>query len=224
MPNKTSVSRGDRFGRWEVIGQAEPARNRHGYPIRRVLCRCHCKDETLREVRLANLVRGLSVSCGCVRREVTIKRSTKHSLCKHPLYGIWQIMKYRCSHPSHPVYASYNSLNIAVCDEWMQNFSAFFDWALSSGWQPGLDIDRRNNLDGYSPSNCRFVTRMQNCHNKRTNRLVEYHGETMCVTELARRVGLNHKTICSRLDRGQDVAHAVMRRPLTRDSITGKWT
>ncbi|WP_258286790.1 hypothetical protein, partial [Escherichia ruysiae] len=44
---------------------------------------------------------------------------------------------------------------------------AFIAWALVNGWQPGLQLDRRDNDGPYSPGNCRFVTRSVNRLNLR---------------------------------------------------------
>jgi hypothetical protein len=50
------------YGRWSVIGVAEPYyHGRHEY--RRMLCECACG--TVRAVRLDKLRAGLSRSCGC---------------------------------------------------------------------------------------------------------------------------------------------------------------
>jgi len=49
-----------------------------------------------------------------------------------------------------------------MCDEWLNNFKNFYDWAISNGWQKGLTIDRLNSSGNYEPSNCEFVTRAEN--------------------------------------------------------------
>lgn len=64
----------------------------------------------------------------------------------------------------HPHYAS---SGITVCNEWMRDSDVFVSWAINNGWKPGLEIDRIDNTAGYSPENCRFVTRSQNLVNRR---------------------------------------------------------
>lgn len=60
---------GARFGRWTVIGVAEPRKSKKHY-----LCRCDCGTE--REVYISSLKSGASQSCGCLFRELSAKRRT----------------------------------------------------------------------------------------------------------------------------------------------------
>jgi hypothetical protein len=69
-------------------------------------------------------------------------------------------MKQRCNNPKHPSYDRYGARGITVCKEWDVRASApFVKWALANGYEEGLEIDRRDNDKGYSPDNCRWVTR-----------------------------------------------------------------
>lgn len=80
----------------------------------------------------------------------------------HPLYGVWSSMRKRCDNPNYSQFKDYGGRGIFVCDEWRASSRAFIAWALSHGWQPGLQLDRRDNEGPYSPGNCRFVTRSVN--------------------------------------------------------------
>lgn len=64
----------------------------------------------------------------------------------------------------------YAKRGITVCDEWRHSYKPFERWALTNGWKKGLQLDRINNNKGYSPDNCRFVTRTQNMRNRRNCR------------------------------------------------------
>ena len=44
-------------------------------------------------------------------------------------------------------------------------------WATSNGWKPGLTIDRIDNSRGYEPSNCRFITALEQARNRTNNKL-----------------------------------------------------
>jgi hypothetical protein len=48
------------YGRWTIIGEVDKER--------KVLCQCECG--TVREVCIDSLTRGLSLSCGCRKREL----------------------------------------------------------------------------------------------------------------------------------------------------------
>lgn len=73
-------------------------------------------------------------------------------------------IKERCLNPEHQNYKRYK--NIKIYKPWLKNSFLFVKWALSNGWEPQLQIDRKKNLKGYTPSNCHFVTASENCRNK----------------------------------------------------------
>ena len=95
-----------------------------------------------------------------------MKRS-KHGLYYHPLYRVWAGMKHRCGNEDADYYKDYGGRGISVCDEWIENPKSFIKWALSHGWEKGLEIDRENNDGNYTPNNCRFVDRTTNNNNCR---------------------------------------------------------
>ena len=76
-------------------------------------------------------------------------------------------MKYRCHSPKHIAYKHYGSRGITVCKTWKEDYKAFETWALTNGWSDNLSIDRRDNDKGYSPGNCRWVTKAVQSRNTR---------------------------------------------------------
>lgn len=91
-------------------------------------------------------------------------------------------MKRRCTAPSDDKYPIYGGRGIFVCPEW-NDFEAFYAWATTAGYRPGLSIDRINNNGPYSPDNCRWATRATQDNNRRNNYLVSAFGETKTLTE-----------------------------------------
>jgi hypothetical protein len=61
----------------------------------------------------------------------------------------------------------YANRGLTVCAEWQDSFAEFKKWAEANGYQPTLELDRRDNEKGYSPENCRWATRSQQMQNTR---------------------------------------------------------
>ena len=96
-----------------------------------------------------------------------------NNLIRNRLTGIMS----RCYNPNFPKYPIYGGRGITVCEEWRNNPQAFIDWALTSGFKKGLQIDRMDNDKGYSPENCHWVTNRVNCRNKR-DKVTDYVKKT----------------------------------------------
>ena len=105
-----------------------------------------------------------------------MKWNITHGLWHHPLYKVWRNMNTRCGTNGGTGGSDHNRRNyydrgIRVCKSWRGDPTNFIEWALSNGWQKGLEIDRIDNEKGYSPKNCRFVTRSQNAQNRRVTEI-----------------------------------------------------
>jgi len=87
-----------------------------------------------------------------------------HGLSKHPLFKRWVGMRHRCTDVDKR--NSYLDKGIVVCDEWSNDFLAFYNWSNLNGFSPDLEIDRIDNDGNYSPENCRWITHRENCLNK----------------------------------------------------------
>lgn len=148
---------GQKFGRLTAI---KPIEN-HGHGIE-WLCKCDCGNETV--VRCDGLVTGHASSCGCYNRE--LKRNYSHGMSNTKIYRVWCGMKQRCNNPNNLEYHRYGGRGIKICKEWNDDFEKFGKWALSHGYKQGLQIDRINNNGNYEPSNCRFVTPLENMRNR----------------------------------------------------------
>lgn len=152
---------GKKYGLWEVLNIKD---NRF------LTCRCECG--TIKDVRIQDLEKGKSKSCGCISRKKTIERNTVHGLSKTKIYKVYKSMKKRCLNKKDKRYIDYGGRGIKICKEWETSFISFYNWAMQNGYKENLTIDRINNNDDYCPENCRWVTYKEQNRNKRSNIMV----------------------------------------------------
>lgn len=168
------------FGRLTVAG-----RSANRGVVAHWLCRCECGTDL--EVAGTRLRSGETKSCGCLRREITGAKNRRHGMSDGVEFGIWLHMKDRCSNPSDPAFKNYGARGISVCDAWESDFLQFFK---DMGPRPeGLTVERIDVNGNYEPRNCRWASRPEQSRNTRRNVIVEWEGETMVISDLARKLG-----------------------------------
>lgn len=169
--------------------------------IRFVKAICVCGKE--KTYRLYQIKQGAVKSCGCLKKEQDKQNLdvSSHRLTKHPLYSVWSGMKRRCYNPHDKFYKDYGGRGITLCEEWKENFEAFYNWAIAAGYMKGLHIDRRENDDIYKPGNCRFVTPTISGRNTRANVFLEFNGQRKTIAEWAEATGIDFKKISRRINR-----------------------
>lgn len=198
---------GQRFSRLIVVRFSHT--NKNSYWV----CKCDCGNESI--VAGNNLKRGISTSCGCLRKETTYTRSTTHHDTRTRFYNIWCMMKRRILNPKCLDYPKYGGRGIQLCSEWMDfiNFKndmheSYLKHVAEFG-EKDTTIERKNNDGNYNPSNCCWATKAEQVANYRHNRIINYNGLTLHLAEAARKYGINPMTLVDRLDHGWSVEQAI---------------
>ena len=162
-------------------------------------CRCDCGNETT--VHSNNLRRGYTKSCGCVRNLKSSERTKKHGMHGTNLYNRWKSMKERCSDMKNE---RYGGRGITVCDEWKNDFQAFYDWSMSNGYSANLQLDRIDNDGNYEPTNCRWISAKKNRENSSTVHRIKASSEYETkifnsISEASKECGVPESVICRAL-------------------------
>ena len=159
--------RGQKFGRLTVVRRNGHAVSPAGNSTRLWLCLCDCGAEV--NVRSTSLRFGVSNSCGCLQREVNVRRSTVHGHHRRGAttteYHSWAGMLQRCTNPAAEKWQIYGGRGIQVCERW-QSFDNFY---ADMGKKPSskYSIDRIDNDGHYEPGNCRWATAKEQRANQR---------------------------------------------------------
>lgn len=111
-------------------------------------------------------------------------------------------MKKRCRDKKHKDYKWYGAKGIKVCEEWCKDKEKFIEWAEKIGYKKGLTIERYDTSKGYSPENCCFIPMSEQPLNTSRNVYVDYHGETLYISEVARRENVSPEAIRKRIKHG----------------------
>lgn len=190
---------GDRFGRLVVLERIKKEK-KHWH----IRCLCDCGTEKL--ILQDSVIRGVTQSCGCMRREFIGKLNFKHGDCKDnehraPEYGSWAAMIQRCTNPKNKWYHRYGGRGIRVCDEWLTSYESFL---AHIGRKPSQkhSIERIRNDGDYEPGNVKWATQREQQNNRSSNRFLDYNGKRQSVADWSRETGIGIRTILSRLRYG----------------------
>ena len=190
---------GKRFGRLIAVEKSE-------HQGREILWRCVCDCGNEKVIQGNHLRMGLTKSCGCLRREKG--RNTTHGMTHSRLYTTWVNLRSRCNNPKDRCYHNYGGRGITYCEEW-ERFEAFYEWAMASGYNDTLTIDRIDNNKGYCPENCRWATVKDQARNRRSCHLLTYKGETKTLREWEETLGMHRGTLVQRIYMGWTTEKAI---------------
>lgn len=105
-------------------------------------------------------------------------RKATHGETKTRLYQTWRDMRARCSKPYVKSYKDYGGKGISVCEEWENSYESFRDWALSTGYDDTLTIERIDVNKNYEPSNCRWIPIGDQWKTRSDTKWITLFGET----------------------------------------------
>jgi hypothetical protein len=192
----TNAFPGDTYKYLTVLSEVAPSFGVNNRPRRRVLCRCKCGVE--KEFFVGNMLRGLTTSCGCRRKEVSTNLNASHRMSRTRTYKIWVGILVRTQGKSKH-HQGYFSDGITLCKRWFK----FENFLKDMGEAPeNLTIERVDNEKGYSLKNCVWADRKVQARNRRNTVFVNYQGKRHKLMDLMDELGGNPKVFYSSRSKG----------------------
>jgi hypothetical protein len=201
----------DKFNRLTVVREV----GLNKYKRRLWECLCECGGTVV--LQSSPLFKGLTRSCGCLRREQLAARQTTHGKTQTSEYRTHHHMIDRCYNPNDNHYYCYGARGIRVCDRWLESFENFYE-DMGPKPSPEYSIDRIDNDGNYEPSNCQWLTLSENTRKRNLGRFAmsPHDVET---AHLMRRNKLQYKLIEQIFDVSPLTLRAALRRPLPEGAL-----
>ena len=191
---------GQKFNKLTVVNRAESRRQPSGKLVTYWNCKCECGNTT--QVRGCDLKDGHIKSCGCSH--------IKHGYAnRERLYETWKNMKRRCYDLKNKRYKQYGGRGIIVCDEWLNDYMNFRNWAMENGYNDTLTIDRINVNGNYEPRNCRWATMIEQQNNVTRNRILEYKSSRKTMSEWAKIYNIPYSKFNKRIQMGWNIEKVI---------------
>lgn len=145
------------------------------------------------------------------RRQKMAKKAKEqfstHGQTKTMLYRVYARMKQRCYDEKDKNFSVYGAKGIKVCEEWLNDYMNFYNWAITNGYKEEKlpngknkwTIDRIDPKGDYEPDNCRWVTQYEQTRNMSTNRYFEYNGQSHILPDWSKILGIKFSTLAMRI-------------------------
>lgn len=151
---------GQTFGRLTVLDNYNWYHFPNGQRKAKWDCICECGNTT--SVIVGGLTSGYTNSCGCWHKEQTSKANKKWEFSRK-IYQAYKNMMTRCYSPYSRTYAKFSEQGIEVCERWQAvDDQGLLNFVEDMGEpQEDLVFGRINNLEDFSPENCKWMTQKE---------------------------------------------------------------
>lgn len=166
---------------------------------------CECGKTVL--VARNELSNGDTSSCGCLHKELLIKRNKSSTdpwrQAHRREYNSYISARRRCLEPTDKDYHRYGAVGITFHEPWAKSFQLFVEHI---GPRPlGTTIDRIDVTRGYVPGNVRWASPKEQAKNRRSTVWVVLRGERMSLIEAARALGVTGEAVKAHLKKGRSL-------------------
>lgn len=197
-PGLVARLNGQRFGLLTVVERAGSA---GGFALWK--CRCDCGREII--VPGSRLRQGRKNCCPSAEHKSDRRISLTNEYKSE--YQSWRKMIERCENSNHKAFLHYGGRGITVCARW----KVFRDFMMDMGRKPHPKFTiERNDVNGnYEPTNCKWISKVDQGRNKRNSVFVTYAGRKMLLIDAVDDMGLSRNVVYTRLKAGWTLAQAL---------------
>jgi len=204
---KSADLSGTTFGRLTVTGKASNVGAKTCWR-----CECQCGQQAVVQTYL--LTSGKTRSCGCLKSDRCREGGKKnkvhgegHGGAQTFEYRSWLAMRRRCLNPRVKEYPSYGGRGIKICKRW--DDYRFFLLDMGRRPSPKHSLERIDVNRGYTPSNCKWATNLEQQRNRRGTMYVVYKKKRVPVSELGEQSLVGVDLFRSRIQQGWPVDRAL---------------
>lgn len=157
---------------------------------------CVCICGATKKVKRTNLISGDTQSCGCIQKEILVKRNKTHGETATLTYRRWQGMHKRVRNAGGPKNKCY--IGVTIHEEW----DSYDNFKRDMGKCPvGYSLDRIDNSKGYTPANCRWIPLAKQAANTTRNVFVEVKGVVATISDHAKANGIKPDVAFDRINK-----------------------
>ena len=98
-----------------------------------------------------------------------MKTYETHNMSRSKLYVMRSRIITKCHNENSIYFSKFGGNNIHVCDEWMDSFLNFKEWANKNGYEESLVLHRKDRNKDFSPENCFFAKNTLTSNAKQTH-------------------------------------------------------
>lgn len=175
---------------------------------RTLMWECKCDCGKVKNNNASNLHSGRLKSCGCFHKEKSSILLRTHGMTGTRFYRVWADIITRIMNKKYKEYYLYGGRGIKICKKWL-NFKNFkndmYELYLEHSKKFGeknTTIERINANGNYRKRNCKWVTKREQCNNKRNSVYVTLNGTRKTISEWASCLNIPVNTIGNRSRRG----------------------
>jgi hypothetical protein len=180
---------GQKFGRLTVI-----ARTEHRGGSARWKCRCSCGTEKV--LSSPSLRHDNTNSCGCLRTEAVIERSTTHGMAYTPEWSAFAKMLACCTNPNEPGWVRSGARGIEVRFE---NFGQFYE-CVGPRPSPTHGLKRIDHDGHFEPGNVCWASRREMSRSTIKTQNLTFNGKTQCLKDWAEDMSVSQSTLWARVN------------------------